>query len=232
MRWLFSQTRAIHPEHIPSSIPHQSCHWLKKGGHWQNFFLLPGVELERDCTHNREHRVHSISHRADEIYTPHLHTCMPYRESSFPVPLPVVFTHMLAPPGPPLPLLLVSTHVPCSLIPGSSLAAAHYFDSRSSTPSSSLAAAAAHHPWLLSCCCLLFWLTFLHPLVCVYNGLSHGVGWLLLFSHPWLLSCCRSLFWLTFSHPWVLSCCCLLFWLVFLHTLVLSCWCSLLWLMF
>ena len=39
--------------------------------------------------------------QADEIDTPHLCTCTPSQESSFPVPLPVVLTHVLAPLGPP-----------------------------------------------------------------------------------------------------------------------------------
>ncbi len=70
-----------------------------------------------ECTHNREHRVHSISHMADEIYTPHLRTCMPSHESSFPVPLSVVLTHVLAPPGPLLPLPLVLTPLLTPLAP-------------------------------------------------------------------------------------------------------------------
>ena len=60
-----------------------------------------------ECTHNREHRVHSISHRADEIDTAHFPTCTSSHNVSFPVPLPVVLTHVLAPLGPIL-LLLVS----------------------------------------------------------------------------------------------------------------------------
>ena len=60
-----------------------------------------------ECTHNREHRVHSISHRADEIDSPHLCICMPSDKCSFPVPLPVVWTHVLAPRGPVLLLLVL-----------------------------------------------------------------------------------------------------------------------------
>ncbi len=63
--------------------------------------------LKDECSHSREHRVHSISHRADEIDTPHLETCMPSDESSFLLLLSVVLTHVLAPLGPIL-LLLVS----------------------------------------------------------------------------------------------------------------------------
>jgi hypothetical protein len=65
------------------------------------------LNLKDECTHNREHRVHSISHRADEIDTPHLRTGMPSDKFSFPVPLRVVLTHVLSPLGPVL-LLLVS----------------------------------------------------------------------------------------------------------------------------
>ena len=69
------------------------------------------LNLKDECTHNREHRVHSISHRADEIDTPHLRTCTPSHESSFPVPLPVVLTHVLTLLGPLLLLFAVLTHV-------------------------------------------------------------------------------------------------------------------------
>ena len=44
-------------------------------------------------------------------------------------------------------------------------------------------------PWLVSC-----------------NGLSHGVGWLFLFSHTWHISCCCSLFWLMYLHSLVCAC--------------------------
>ena len=69
------------------------------------------MNLKDECTHNREHRVHSISHRAYGIDTPHLCTCTPSHESSFPVPLPIVLTHVLAPLGPLLLLLTVLTNV-------------------------------------------------------------------------------------------------------------------------
>jgi hypothetical protein len=65
-----------------------------------------------ECTHNREHRVYSISHRADEIDNPHFRTCTPSHKFSFPVPLPFVLTHVLSPQGPIL-LLLVSR---CQLV--------------------------------------------------------------------------------------------------------------------
>ena len=60
-----------------------------------------------ECTHNHEHRVHSISHKADEIDTPHFCTYTPLDKFSFHVPLPVVLTHVLSPLGPVLLLLVV-----------------------------------------------------------------------------------------------------------------------------
>ena len=70
------------------------------------------LNSKNECTHNREHRVHSISHRADDIDNPHFRTCTPSHKFSFPVPLPVVLTHVLAPLGP-IWLLLVSR---CQLV--------------------------------------------------------------------------------------------------------------------
>ena len=74
-----------------------------------------------ECTHNREHRVHSISHRADEIDTPHLRTCTSSHNYSFPVLLPVELTHVLAKVlallGPLLQWLAVLIHVLAPLGP-------------------------------------------------------------------------------------------------------------------
>ncbi len=70
-----------------------------------------------ECTHSREHRVHSMSHRADEIDTSHSPTCTPSHLFSFPTPLPVVLTHMLPPLGPIWLQLVVLSRVLARLAP-------------------------------------------------------------------------------------------------------------------
>jgi hypothetical protein len=138
--------------------------------------------------------VHSISHRADETDTPHLRTRTPSHKFSFPVPLPVVLTHVLALLDP-IWLLLISR---CPLVALVLVPPA---------PPCYCSSHGVHwlllfsHPWLLSCYCsshgvswlLLFSPLFLHPHLLSCYCSSHGVSWLLLFSHlflhPWLLSC-------------------------------------------
>jgi hypothetical protein len=61
--------------------------------------------------------VHSISRKADEIYTDHLRTCMP-SQKSYLILLPhIVLTHALELPVPLLPLLVVLTCVLPPLVP-------------------------------------------------------------------------------------------------------------------
>ncbi len=89
------------------------------------------LNLKDECTHNHEHRVHSISRKADEMYTSHLRTCMP-SQRSYLILLPhVVLTHVLKLPvsllpplavlncllPPPVPLLLPLAVLTCILLP-------------------------------------------------------------------------------------------------------------------
>ena len=118
----------------------------------------------RESTHNDEHRVHSISHKADEIilaiYALACHlvslfwpchcslcwlTCLHCR---------VLSCHCL---------LCWLTCLHCRVLP------CHC----------SLCWLTCLNCRVLSCHCLLCWLMFLHPQVCACNGLSHSVRWLL-----------------------------------------------------
>jgi hypothetical protein len=67
-------------------------------------------------THNHERKVHSIIHKADEIYNPRLCTCMPY-QGSYLILLPlVVLPRDLKPLVPLLPKLVVLIYVLTPLV--------------------------------------------------------------------------------------------------------------------
>jgi hypothetical protein len=81
-------------------------------GHWRNIFSLSQALMRLgEGTRNHERKVHSIIHKADEIYNPRLCTCMPYQESYLILLLLVVLTRNLEPLVPLLPKLVVLTCV-------------------------------------------------------------------------------------------------------------------------
>jgi len=128
--------------------------------------------LKDECSHSPEHRVHSISHRADEIDTPHLHTCTPSDESSFLLLLTVVLTRVLEPLGP----LLLRLAVWCWLV-ALVLAVAL-------APPAPLLLLLAVWCWLVALV-----LAVVAPPAPLLLLLAVWCWLLLLFSHPWHLSC-------------------------------------------
>ncbi len=67
-------------------------------------------------THNHEHKVHSIIHKADEIYNPRLCTSMPYQGSYLILLLLVILSRDLKPLVPLLLKLIVLIRVLTPLV--------------------------------------------------------------------------------------------------------------------